>query len=159
LLKIHGSSNFWPDIGTNQFIGCTFENNGTDFDAPINALNQEETLHKCKTENSLAPAMSMFAKGKEVRVCADGVKQTYNIWKETVNKASKIFIIGVRVHEVDAHIWDVLGKSKAKITYFGFEADKIEFNTWKNNHNKRNAYFQGKNFKNAIPVIKKQCLQ
>lgn len=158
LLKIHGSSNFWPDIPTGTFSGCQFYGSGkADIQADIRPLNQIDTLNKCTQEDSVAPAIAMFAVGKAVKICPDYVENQYKMWKEQVIKASKIFIVGVRVHEVDEHIWGLLGKSKASVTYFGFDGDKSEFDQWKNNHNKNNAYFYKSDFKNSLKIIKSLC--
>lgn len=156
LLKIHGSSNFWPDIPTGSFNNCNFSGSGrADIQAPIKPLNQIETLNKCIKENSVAPAIAMFAVGKAVKISPDYIEKQYEMWEEQVTKSSKVFVIGVRVHEIDEHIWGLLGRSKAKVTYFGFDGDKAEFEQWKSNNNKKNSYFYKSDFKNSIPIIKK----
>jgi len=156
LLKIHGSSNFWPKLPTGMFKGCTIGGNSRDdIVSKIITHGRTETLIRCAEEDSIAPAMAMFAVGKERKIGREHIDKQYNMWKEEVIKSSHIFIIGVRVHEVDDHIWGVLGKSKSKITYFGFNGDKAEFEQWKSNHNKKNAYFINSNFENSIKVLKR----
>lgn len=155
LLKIHGSSNFWPDLPVGMCDGLVAANNGKgDISAPVKPLNQKDTLYRCGREKGLAPAIAMFAEGKSVRVSPEFVDQQYSMWKSAVEKASKIFVIGVRVHEVDEHIWNVFGQSKAWFAYFGFNGDKPEFNDWKNRHNKKNAYFYENDFKSSVEIIK-----
>ena len=155
LLKIHGSSNFWPDIPKGMLKNCNFYNSGiADIQAPIKPLNQIDTINKCKQEDSLAPAIAMFAEGKAVRISPDYVQNQYEMWKEQVNKSSNIFVVGVRVHEIDKHIWSILGNSKAKVTYFGFDNDRAEFNQWKINNNKKNAYFYNSDFEKSVQIIK-----
>ncbi|AGQ92443.1 hypothetical protein M634_13240 [Vibrio parahaemolyticus O1:Kuk str. FDA_R31] len=156
LLKIHGSSNFWPDIPPGIDIrGAKFSGSkGADIETDVKPLNQVQTLQKCSTDTHLSPAISMFAEGKQVKVCSEYVKYQYDMWLEQVKKSSKIFIIGVRVHQIDEHIWKVLGECKATITYFGFPKDSIEFDEWKASHGKKNAYFCTSDFKNSIETIK-----
>lgn len=155
LLKIHGSSNFWPDMSKRpQLINCEFFNCGIDIDAPIMPLDQFGTIQNCKNENSLSPAIAMFAEGKKLKVSPDFVINQYEQWKKEVYDASYVFIIGVRVHEVDEHIWGVLGNTKAIINYFGFDSDKNEFESWKKNYKKKNAYFKEYDFENSISIIK-----
>lgn len=155
LLKIHGSSNFWPDIPTGMLKNCNFYNSGiADIQAPIRPLNQIDTINKCKQEDSVAPAIAMFAEGKAVRISPDYVQNQYEMWKEQVNKSSNIFVVGVRVHEIDKHIWSILGNSKAKVTYFGFDNDRAEFSQWKINNNKKNAYFYNSDFEKSVQIIK-----
>lgn len=158
LLKFHGSSNFWPDLSTGMLRGCTFSGSGiADIQAPIKPLSQVETLEKCIKEDSVAPAIAMFAVGKKVKISPDYVNNQYEMWKTQVLKSSKIFVVGVRVHEVDEHIWGLPGKVKAKIFYFGFESDRTEFEKWKTNSGKKNAYFLDSDFKKSVKAIKKLC--
>lgn len=158
LLKIHGSSNFWPDLATGMLNNVQFSGFGrADIQAPIRPLNQTDTLYKCRIENSVAPAIAMFAVGKKVKISPDFVEKQYEMWKEQVSKASKIFVVGVRVHEVDEHIWSLLGRIKGKVTYFGFDSDKPEFEQWKKNHNKQNAYFFKSDFKGSVKIIERMC--
>lgn len=158
LLKFHGSCNFWPEMGGTVLKGCQISGSGrADIQAPIKALDQQATLNKCKTEDSLSPAIAMFAVGKKVKISPDFVENQYAMWKQQVSKSTKVFVVGVRVHEVDEHIWALLGRIKGKVTYFGFESDKDEFNKWKKNHNKRNAYFYKSDFQGAVNTISSLC--
>lgn len=153
ILKLHGSCNFWPDIPA-KFTNCTFSGvEGADIVSPIVVLNRPETLRRCATEDSIAPAMARFAVGKKVAVCPDAVSEQYEMWKHQVKKSSKIFIIGVRVHEVDEHIWGLLGKCSAHVHYFGFPNDRQEFETWKENNKKNTAFFHQTDFEGAINII------
>lgn len=156
LLKIHGSSNFWPNIPTRMITNCTScgKENATFLDAQIKPLNQRDTLLKCRMEDSIAPAMSIFAVGKHVNISPAYVDNQYEMWKQQVIKSSKIFVVGVRVHEVDEHIWSLLGSAKGSVTYFGFDSDKPEFELWKSNWSKRNAYFYKGDFKKSIKIIR-----
>ncbi|MGY4013763.1 hypothetical protein [Aeromonas molluscorum] len=156
LLKFHGSSNFWPDLPTGMIRNVHISGSGrADIQAQIKPLNQIDTLNKCRLEDSIAPAIAMFAVGKTVKVSPDYVEHQYDLWKTQVIKSSKIFIVGVRVHEIDEHIWSLLGQVKGKITYFGFEGDKGEFEQWKENHKKKNAYFLKSDFENAVSLIRR----
>jgi len=158
LLKIHGSSNFWPDFGGAIFEDCVTGGAGrADINANIRPLNYEDTI-KSSSESCFAPAIAMFAEGKQVRVCPDYIERQQQYWKESLKRVSKIFIIGVRVHQVDEHIWKEIAESKASVYYFGFEPDEIEFDTWKNDTGKKNAFFRLSDFTKAIGSIRKLCL-
>ncbi|MDK1289822.1 hypothetical protein [Pseudoalteromonas umbrosa] len=160
ILKIHGSSNFWPNIPEVLANGFEYEGNGIgDINAGIKPVSQPETLHKCANWGSVAPAIAMFAVGKEVRVCNSYVEEQYAMWKAEVEKSSQIFIVGVRVHEVDEHIWSLLGRIEGDVTYFGFESDKAAFDRWKSTHQKKNADFVNSDFKNAVPIMKQRIRQ
>ncbi|HHR0987291.1 TPA: hypothetical protein ACS29V_003316 [Klebsiella oxytoca] len=154
ILKIHGSSNFWYDKRVCNISDSTFSNGYIcDIELPIVPVHQKEAISRAKTENSMAPSMAIFAEGKSVRVSDSYVKWQYEQWVESVKKSSKIFIVGVRVHIVDAHIWEILGQADAEVHYFGFKTDKPEFDEWTNQSNKENAFFHEANFENAVDII------
>jgi hypothetical protein len=153
LLKIHGSSNFWPTISLGG--GITFSGNKVDVESDVQPLNQIQTLKRCKEDKGLAPALAHYAVGKDIKVCPSFVSRQSDEWKVSVTEAKKIAVIGVKVHEVDTHIWDELGKSKASIWYVGFDSDKAAFNVWKERHNKTNAFFIESDFQSCVSIIEK----
>ena len=154
LLKIHGSSNFWPDLGGNQFHGVNFVGADRDIEAPVRPLNQIETIQKCLKEDSLSPAIAMYAEGKKIKVCRDFVDKQQKQWAATALAATKICIIGTRIYPHDDHIWGTLSKSGADIFYFGLgEKDQSEFKEWKAKSERKNIYFVNANFEKAVPHV------
>jgi hypothetical protein len=150
LVKPHGSSNFWPDIGESQLSGILVANCPGDLLAPIYPIHRAETLRRCKEEDSLAPSMSVYAPGKEVRVSPYYVAQQQQRWKEALAQASHVFIVGTRVHKVDQHIWEPLASSSAQIHYFGLESDRNEFEEWKASARVRDARFVCSTFDQSV---------
>ncbi|MDD2810632.1 hypothetical protein [Rhodoferax sp.] len=157
LLKLHGSSNFWPDIPVGMIRGSTFKRSGrADIQAHIKPLNQEETLYRCSVEDSVAPAIAMYAEGKAVKISPDYVERQQEFWTAAVRSASRIFVVGVRVHNADVHVWGELGKAGAPLTYFGREWDKQPYEQWTADNRKRNSYFIEANFDECIAFIGRQ---
>ncbi|SFZ76943.1 hypothetical protein [Chitinimonas taiwanensis] len=156
VLKIHGSSNFWPSL---TLKGCTFARNQVDVEAPIQPLDQAATLHRCANEDSLSPAIAMYAEGKAVKVSPSYVQHQQTLWRHAVSMATRVFVVGVKVHNVDVHIWGELAKSKAPLTYFGRSPDRYQFEEWKANCGKKNAYFFEKTFQECIEVIRGRLLR
>ena len=160
LLKPHGSANFWPDIPAGSIRGCTFQSpHGADIGAPVVCVNQDEAIHRAITEDSLSPAIAMFAEGKKVKVCPEFVEEQKKQWTKAVISSKNIFIIGVRVHQVDEHIWGAIGKTEAEVHYYGLENDRVEFNEWKQQHNKRNAFFHESDFSISVSDIKRRIFK
>lgn len=154
LLKVHGSSNFWPDIPVGMIRNSTFKRSGrADVQAPIRPLNQKDTLYRCRDEDSLAPAIAMYAEGKAVKISPEYVERQQELWKAAAGTASRIFVVGVRVHNADAHIWGELGKARAPVTYFGREWDREAYERWCNDNQKTNAYFIESTFEECIDFI------
>lgn len=154
LIKPHGSSNFWPDLGGGIMRGVTLAYNArADIQAKVRPISQRETISKCLVEDSLAPAMAIYTVGKPVKVSPDFVERQQEYWEATVATASVICIAGTRVHPVDTHIWTVLSRSKARIHYFGMGSDREAFDQWKTESGKRNATFREADFRSAVPEL------
>jgi hypothetical protein len=156
LLKPHGSSNFWPDMGSNLLRNCTFEGNAGDIEAPVRPLSQFETIQKCLTEDSLSPAIALYAEGKKKKVCRAFVDDQQRQWTEIVKQASKVCIIGTRVFPPDVHIWGVLAASKADVYYYGAsDSDRNDFEEWKKKVGRKNIYFVKADFESSVALVAK----
>ncbi|HEY2345348.1 MAG TPA: hypothetical protein VGH80_05615 [Xanthomonadaceae bacterium] len=154
LLKPHGSSNFWPVIsGTLRRV--TFSRNGGgDISAPVRPLDQATTIQRCILEDSVAPAIAIYAEGKDVRVCPEFVRHQQEQFRQAASDSPRIFISGVRVQESDTHIWgDALTKVDGDVTYFGLDGDAAAFSSWKEKSGKRNVYFIKADFAGARKII------
>lgn len=147
LLKIHGSSNFWPQA---NIQGCSFQGCGEDVSAPIKTLGQLQSLKNARNTQGLAPSMCVYAEGKRVNISSYFVLEQQSIWKSEVLKSSKIFISGAKVHQRDEHVWTTLGKCNADVYYYGFEGDRDLFFEWKEFHKKKNSFFKMADFNGAI---------
>lgn len=154
LLKIHGSSNFWPNfLGNTVVIQSIGASHHSDIDAPIVSLSRPESIKRSQSMTGDYPAMAMYAEGKKVKVGPRYITHLQNIWVDSLKTASYIFIIGVRVHQVDTHIWQEIANSNTSVYYFGFQPDEEEFIDWKNFHKKDNAFFFLCNFHDAVDKI------
>lgn len=153
ILKIHGSSNFWHDTTSLVMKNVVIRGSVYDYNLPISPLSQPESIWRSISEDSAAPAMSVFAEGKAVRVSPEYVHRQQQMWFDSLSSCSKIFIVGVRVHQVDEHIWTRISKSKAHVHDYGFPSDKDEFIEWKSNFGRKNATFHLLDFAKAIPHI------
>lgn len=154
LIKPHGSSNFWYDLPGHVFRNIKVVNCGTALSAPVRPRNRVESLALCQTDDSFAPAMSLYAKGKEVKTCPDFVIQQQALFEEACLSVKEIYIIGVRVVPEDAHVWGPLMKSSAHLTYFGRGNDESEFMAWVKSVGKENFSFVQGYFGEALDYIK-----
>lgn len=159
LLKPHGSCNFWPHMPGVTIRNSTFRRSGrADIQAPIRPLTREETLSKCVSEDSVAPAIAMYAEGKPVKISPDYIEEQQRMWAQAVTAASRVCIAGARIHPPDSHIWTPLSTTKADVFYFGLAGDHESFGTWKETSKKRNAYFVEANFSVAVPEISRRMM-
>ncbi|MEJ7698654.1 MAG: hypothetical protein WKF71_03270 [Pyrinomonadaceae bacterium] len=160
VLKIHGSCNFLPDLMGNKITGNTFQNVGVYIDFPVRFAQPYEIINFCKEEKPQAPAIAMYAKGKEVKFCNKFVLEQRQFWLESVSKAKRIFVVGLKINADDSHIWQVLASSKAKLLYFGFsKEDEEDFDEWKKQNSRKNAQCIKGGFVTAIPIIKSHLKQ
>ena len=159
LLKPHGSCNFWPDMGGNIFAGMTFGTGaGPYIKGPIDAISRDETLHRCATDDSFAPAIAMYMPGKEVKISPDFVMEQQRMWASEVEKAFRICIVGTQINPEDSHIWTPLSETTADIHYFGLEDDREHFGEWKEKIRKKNMYFCRSEFAASVPMIAKKLM-
>lgn len=158
LLKIHGSCNFWPtaaDIMRGKVQIMNLHPEGADVISPIRIMGQEQTIRNTHGPDGLSPAMAVYAKGKKVRICPDFVQEQQKQWEHLVSTSSKIFIIGVRIHLPDKHIWEPIANSTASVHYFGGDNDQADFNLWASEYNRVNCYFRKAYFNESIDIIRK----
>lgn len=151
VVKIHGSSNFWPDLSNNLLINCEAGHNAAgDVEAPVVPLDQRSTMERCQRDVGFAPSIAMYAEGKDVRVCRDYIRMQQELWRELVTQAERVIVIGVRVNPRDAHIWDRLADSAAKLDYFGLEGDEEGYNDWVAAKGRGNTAFIHGDFAGAL---------
>lgn len=152
VLKIHGSCNFFPDLGSNNFRGVTFKNNRTNFSGPVRVASHPEDINRFLTgDTGLAPAMALYSEAKEVLFCPEFVQQQQRHFADLVSCARKIFIVGLRVNARDPHIWSVLAASQASLFYVSPE--EADFNDWVLRNRRANATCLAQTFEESIARI------
>lgn len=154
VLKIHGSCNFFPSehikISNINFLvseGFAILNTGIRI-----AKNLQEVSDFYRLENSVAPAISMYARGKSVLYGPSFIAEQQKAWQLEIERASRIYVIGLRVNCADAHIWNPLKSSKAPLYYVGQSEDFIE---WKEDVRRKQAYVIATTFAESIEHIKR----
>ncbi len=156
ILKIHGSCNFLPDIQPKQFSGVSFDLSQSKGASIVEtgvrpARSAREIIEFCNREDSVAPALAMYSPSKQVLFCKGFVQAQQHAWQTNLASASRIYVIGLRVHLVDEHIWGNLAKSKAPLYYVGREPD--EFIAWANATGRKSSYVLADSFGSALPRI------
>jgi hypothetical protein len=157
VLKIHGSCNFLPDMGTVGISGIAFDlsqagERAAVLDAPIRiARSTQEILQFCTTENAIGPALAMYHPSKRVLYSAAFVKGQQDAFLSSVKSASRIYLIGLRVHTVDEHIWQPLAAAKSSLFYVGREADN--FHQWARENRRKKTFSIANSFSDALPMI------
>lgn len=156
VLKIHGSCNFLPNVGNSSFQGIGFDlsqaANAAILDAPIRvAQSTQEILDFCANEDSIAPALAMYHPTKRVLYCRSFVQRQQDAFLSSIRSASRIYVVGLRVHTIDEHIWQPLASSSAPLFYVGREPE--QFRAWANQCQRRSAFNIATSFADALPII------
>ncbi|WP_428312001.1 hypothetical protein [Hydrocarboniphaga sp.] len=157
VLKIHGSCNFLPDMGTGGIKGISFDLSFAGagagiLDAPIRAARSaDEIQHFCATQDAIAPALAMYHSKKRVLYSSAFVKAQQDLFLASIKSASRIYLIGLRVHAIDEHIWQPLGQAKSPLFYVGREP--VEFRNWAKDNSRKNAFVIAHSFAEALPII------
>jgi hypothetical protein len=130
VLKPHGSCNLVPDTGTNVFQNIRIVGAGGSsqyFAGPVKAV----PLHDIEqlTHGSFPPAMSLYAPGKHTPVALDWVNRVREEWRILAVGCQTIAIIGVRPIWADAHLWEPVIESKARVMYIGAAHDHAQLVT------------------------------
>jgi hypothetical protein len=154
LIKPHGSANFWPDLPVENFRNFrTGYAGGILVSAPVKPLDRADSIARSVADDSFAPAMSMYAKGKHVSICPDFVSFQQTMFKQACRRASKITVVGVRVVPEDSHIWGPIAYSAADLFYFGNDNDRTELSSWVVDTARKNVKFKNGYFDSALSFI------
>ena len=156
VIKIHGSCNFLPDLGSSGISGIGFDlsqsEGGSVLDAPIRvAQSTREILEFCAKEDAIAPALAMYHPSKRVLYCRSFVQHQQAAYLSSVKSASRIYVIGLRVHAVDEHIWQPLASVRTPLFYVGREPG--HFTDWAKQNNRKSAFSIAASFAEALPTI------
>jgi hypothetical protein len=156
VLKIHGSCNFLPDLEPRQISGIAFDMSSSPSSSIVEtgvraATSGQEIIDFCNREDSIAPALAMYSPAKRPLFCGNFIRHQQQAWLSSLGATSRIYIIGLRIHLVDKHIWDPLAKSKAPLHYVGKEPD--EFIDWAHASRRKRAFVLAESFEDAIPKI------
>lgn len=96
-------------------------------DAPPVLIRSQEEFDTV-AKYGLPPIMSYYEGEKLSSIHMEWLHMHRNRFHELVRHAGKIAIVGMRVHEVDLHIWEPLAMTSAKLLYCS--GDGGEFSAW-----------------------------
>lgn len=149
ILKLHGSCNFLPPNNI-SITECSFIGYIKFIDYPIHAATREETMRFCNSDTSVSPTMCLYTKGKIAQFGHGQIDKIWKLWKEHVENAERILIIGARWNSEDSHIWDPLSKTSAELAFIG---SKNSFDEWtSSSREKIDSKFLGCKWKDSFEL-------
>jgi len=151
ILKIHGSPNIWPDYGSGRLENIRFKGCKQNISASVKHINNLDEITALCREQNPGPVLAEYRRGKRVANCSKFTDKQVDLWKEAIKKASKCFIIGLRLNKEDIHIWEPLQTSHCDVYYYSPDKTCIhEILSWKE---RTNIYAIEKDFNHALNNI------
>ena len=96
---------------------------------PVRFITDPNEFHHRIVTDAVPPVMSYFEPSKLTMAGAHFIEAQRARFAQAANDAKEIVVIGVRVREHDAHIWQPIAASSARVTYCSGSAGG-EFKTW-----------------------------
>ena len=96
----------------------------------------------------------MVTPDKRILYCRRFIQQQQDAWRDALKAASRIFVIGLRVHPVDEHIWKPLASGTCPLFYVGLE--RHTFTEWARGERRKAAFALAETFWEALPLIARQ---
>jgi len=119
--KLHGSCNMFalgvqasPEVGYG--VGVIWEGGLQAF------LDANLVIQHCLVETGLAPAMSLYMRGKPLAISPSVILELQARWATAVETAKAVFCVGVRPVIEDDHIWGPLERTAATLNFIGDES-------------------------------------
>lgn len=156
VLKIHGSCNFLPKE-PQMVQGITLvPSHGVpgilDGEDAVKVVNSVREIYAfCNSNSSLGPTLACYSRDKSVPYSSSFVREIQEDWNRSVEKSARIFVVGLRVHPVDEHIWKPLAAAKAPLFYVGFEPEQLR--AWAVQNNRKHCYAIAQTFEQGLPEI------
>lgn len=152
ILKLHGSPNIWPDLGSGSINNITWRDATFNrlHHGPVKVVSIQEINRSCRKKH-LGPVMAEYHQDKRTITGGNFTDNQIALWKEALKKASKCFIVGLRLNTADKHIWGPIESSKCNVYYYSPDENRInEILDWKRG---RNIYPIEETFEGALRDI------
>lgn len=119
LVKIHGSSNFLPELGGLTLTGNVMINCGSFVEGlKTNAVSRTEEINAwCNDPKNgdISPVLAMYAKDKRAVMNRGVIERIQKNYSDTVLKSSHVIIVGTKYIEHDQHVWKPISESNANL--------------------------------------------
>lgn len=111
--------------------GVSISGVGVTTDGPVKVITNPQEFQTRINGDAFPPVMSYFQPDKGTTSGRSFIINQRKRWEELALGAKVIGIIGVRVRPSDAHIWEPIKKSKARIVYCAGKEGGQEYYQWK----------------------------
>jgi len=150
ILKLHGSCNFIMSGMTGPIGGMSMPSQPGVLEGPMAALWPPANMRTEIQRHPSGPIMAFYMKDKPTQVNSRTLKEIQSVWQKRIHETDKLIIIGINPNPEDAHIWDAIMKTAAKI---GFVGSDRGFQKLKKLKIKKTPKHLADRFENSIPEI------
>lgn len=118
LLKLHGSSNFLPQIpngsvfSNNTMIGCQSYFEGLNTKA-VSTAQEVKSWCKDPKNSDLSPVLAMYAEGKRVVINRNLIQNTQKKYSELIAKSQLVILVGIKYIPRDTHVWGPIEQARS----------------------------------------------
>lgn len=150
--KIHGSCNFLPNSVAGGAGVVSFAANAVSWDGEARLVDPSEARRFIEA-SAFYPVMAVFMEGKPIQSNPSLVRDLQQRWATAVREAECVGIIGVAPNVADAHLWQPLGETDARIVVIG---DTNAYAKWGDDHRgSKETIIVGSKFEAALPAFAK----
>jgi len=148
--KLHGSCNmFAKDI---KASGILYSKDVV-FEGGLEAsLDIGTVIENCLANQSLAPAMCLYMRGKPIQISPFIILHLQCLWAYQIFNCKKLFCIGVNPWPEDKHIWEPLSSTHAHIYFIG---DHEKYDRWISEKRNNPSEYIGSSFHEGITLIER----
>lgn len=150
----HGCCHFFCDSVTGAAGAVSFSGMNVTTNGPVRAISNPHEFQKRITQDAFPPVMSYFEPSKATTSGANFIASQRQRYRDLVDSAATVVVVGIRVRPHDQHIWEPLAKTGARVVYCSGKTAGAEFTNWaqKERPSKQHIVLDGY-FKNEITVI------
>ena len=96
----------------------------------VRAITDPQEFQKRITQDAFPPVMSYFEPQKTTTSGVNFITSQRQRYKDLVDGAETLVIVGMRVRPHDQHIWGPLSSTGGRIVYCSGKTGGMEYSTW-----------------------------
>jgi hypothetical protein len=150
----HGCCHLFCDSVTGAASAVSFAGMNVQTNGSIRAISDPREYQSRITQDAFPPVMSYFEPSKRTSSGANFIASQRQRYRDLVDFAETVVVVGIRVRPQDLHVWEPLAKTGARVVYCSGKTAGLEFTSWEQNRrlSKQNTVLGGY-FKDEIKVI------
>lgn len=155
VIKLHGSCNFLPTLGSTRVNGLDFFGVLSLYDdLPMYAAsNQREIIEWCNdpANETLHPIVAEYVHDKNVYINPAFIASLHEHYSSVIIEARLIVLIGVRYSSSDTHIWNPIAKSSARLAIVNPSPEDIL--SWARANRAADSFALARDFSNIASIL------